>query len=118
MKALLSLAILILLPATVTPATIKLEAENFTSSHDIAIESIRLYPYNGCSGGAMLVGLDYPGEWVKYTISITAFGIYSPSIVSRGDIGQKYSLSMEITPSGEAGPIQTINFSFNGKGYG
>jgi len=118
MRILSFLTILMLLPAAVTPATLKIEAENFTSSHDIAIESIRLYPYTGCSGGAMLVGLDYPGEWVEYTIFISAFGIYAPSIQCRGDIGQAYSLSMDITPSGEAGPIQTIKFSFNGNGYG
>jgi len=118
MRIISILFIVILIPIAAISAIIRFEAEDYTSSHDTALEPIRVYPYSTCSGGAMLVGLDYPGEWVTYTISLSSYGIYEPSIRCRGDQNQTYSLNMEITPSGASGPTQIINLNFNGKGYG
>ncbi len=111
-------ALLVLLSNPLSSETIKIEAESFTSSYDVEYDVIRSAINTTCSGGYMLVGLDYPGEWVKYDLGVSAFGVYSANIRCQGDLGQSYSLRMIITSNDINDSPQSVDFNFTGKGYG
>ena len=104
-------------PVLAFSVTIRIEAENFTAYNDIAYKRISPAPGPGCSGGTMLIGLDYPDEWTEYSITVGAFGTYSVVMLCRGDIGERYRLSLKLTPQGDS-INQVIAFSFTGNGYG
>jgi hypothetical protein len=108
---------LILLSAPVSSQTVMIEAESYISSHDIDYGIIDGVPGPGCSGGDMLVGLDYPDEWVKYNVSISPYGEYAVSMKCRGDLGVQYRLQLAFLPE-QVGIGQTVSFQFTGAGYG
>lgn len=115
---LLALIALMLSSSPLSSATIKVEAETFTSYYDLEYELIRSAAGPSCSGGYMLVGLDYPNEWVKYEISVSSFGVYNANLMVRGDLNQPYSLRMEVTSNNINDNPQSVDFNFRGNGYG
>lgn len=114
------ITILLVLAVTSVPASSQLtriECESYSSSHDIDYGVIDGVPGPGCSGGDMLVGLDYPNEWVKYNASISPYGKYAVEMMCRGDLGVEYRLQLTFMPE-EIGPAQVVTFQFMGAGYG
>jgi len=109
--------VLTLLSAPASSQTVFIEGEGYFSSHDIDYGVISGVPGPGCSGGDMLVGLDYPDEWVKYNVSISPYGEYAVSMKCRGDLGVEYRLQLTFLPE-QVGMGQTVSFRFNGAGYG
>ncbi|UCG52139.1 MAG: hypothetical protein JSW58_00875 [Candidatus Latescibacterota bacterium] len=110
-------AVALLIPAAVLAQVLEIEAEEFTAHNDLAGMAIQSWPGSGCSGGFILIGLDFTGEWTEYDVSVSAFGYYSLSLKCIGELNQPYSLRMVFTPVGE-GTEQVVDFSFIGKGYG
>ncbi len=94
-----------------------IENENFTASHDIAYDLIQAMPDAGCHGESMLVGLDAYDEWVEYDLTVSAFGIWSVSMVCKGDFNVGYSLQMTATGK-DSGVSQTIDILYTGLGDG
>jgi hypothetical protein len=82
-------------------------AENFSLAHDIAMYPIR--SYNG-----LLDGLDFPGEWVEYSLPVLPFGTYQVHLRCWGD-PVPYMLHLMTYPAQGEEP-QTIAFDFTGKG--
>jgi hypothetical protein len=62
-----------------------------------------------------LQGLDYPGEWTKYALPVTAFGSYTVTMICWGDNAIPYHLRLYLTPQ-SGGDTQVIDFQFLGKG--
>ena len=108
----------LLIPVSAYPAKLTLEAENFVTYHDIDYKLIQKYFYEGCSSGFMLVGLDAPSEWTQYHLPVPgSFGTYNVIMKCRGDASVPYVLQLILT-SDSTGADQTIDFSFQGVGYG
>jgi hypothetical protein len=115
------IAILLVLTLPAMPArtqTIKVEAESFNASYDIDYGIIGSVPNSGCSGGNLLTGLDYPGEWVKYYVPVPIPDIYAAIMRCRGDMGAHYRLQLTIHPLAVGQPPQIVTFDFYGEGYG
>jgi len=106
-----ALIALMLLASQAAAEDVTMLAADYTASHDIAFVPIGVDP------GGMLIGLDYPGEWVEYHFSVSGFGTSRPFIAVRGDLGISYSMSMTVTARG-SGLSQTVQFDFTGAGYG
>ncbi|MCK4236301.1 MAG: hypothetical protein KAX38_04220 [Candidatus Krumholzibacteria bacterium] len=111
------LVFLLITPSSVYSLTIKIEAEDFTEYHDIALDSIRAAPAPGCSEGFILVGLDYNDEWTLYPFDLPVFGYFQVFMVYRGDYGVPYHLKITFYPE-IFGEPQTVDFNFYGQGYG
>jgi hypothetical protein len=112
--------ILLIVTAIAAPcysATIKIEAESYTSYKDTAGNRISFASNSECSGGFYLFGLDYTNEWVSYTVPISGYSTYKASMYLRGDLGVEYNLRLELTPV-EGGFTQTTYFNFIGLGFG
>ena len=86
-------------------------AQNYTASHNIQFDPI------GINAEGLLVGLDYPGEWVEFHFTVRRFGISSAFLAIRGNSGLAYSMTMELR--GDISSLrQSIEFDFIGAGYG
>lgn len=96
---------------------IRIEAENYDSYYDIANVPIQTKTSVSCSGGYIMAGLDYPGEWATYYIPIPDYGYYQVNLVCRGDWAVNYQIRLEMYPQ-TIGTPQTIQFNFTGLGYG
>lgn len=96
--------------------TVFIEAENYTDYHDITYEIIRSVPGSSCSGGYVLIGLDYPDEWTAYDAAVDSAGVYSVTLLCRGDIGVQYRLHLLLEEAGE--DPQVVDFNFTGAGFG
>lgn len=105
------------IPISTRSEEIIIEAEDFTDYHDIANDTIKSIPGSGCSGGYILVGLDYPDEWVAYPTDVDSHGVYSARAWFRGNLGQEYNLQLALIPD-TTGDTQTIDFTFVGTGFG
>ena len=112
----LALILAFMVPVTSFAATVQVEAEDFTDSHDIGFELIRAMTMSGCTNGAGMTGMDVVGEWVEYPLVVNAFGDYTFTIHYRGGPSQ-YSMLLHLT-GGTSGLVQTLDMSFPGYGYG
>jgi len=84
------------------------QAESFVASHDIGFAAIR-------SNLSVLEGLDYPGEWTAYEISVPVYGTYSVRMRCWGEISAPYHLHLVTYPV-EGEEVQTIDIDFTGLG--
>ena len=96
---------------------ILIEAEDYGSYSDIANVPIQTRTSVSCSGGYILAGLDYPGEWTTYYVPVPDYGYYKVNLVCRGDWAVNYQIRLELYPQ-TIGDPQTIQFHFTGLGYG
>jgi hypothetical protein len=120
MKNAICILVTVLCCAGISPAqsaTAEIEAEDYTDCLDIAFELIRADDAPSCTGGKMLVGLDFPDEWTEYTLNVSTFGDFKVSMKSRGDIAVDYTLCLTLTGNA-SGQSQTIDLTYNGNGYG
>lgn len=97
--------------------TITVEAEGYHSSQNIAMTPIQQYMLTGCSSGFVLYGLDYPGEWTGYSMSVSQHGTFSARLVAKGYAGFENHVRLEVTPAG-GGTTQTGTFVLTGDGLG
>lgn len=104
-----ALAVLVACGAgTVRADKITIQAESYSSSHNIDLDAIRAV-------GGTLYGLGYPGEWTQYTFDARAFGVYEALMLCWGELNVQYTLRLAIHDGSGVGD-QTITFSFTGKG--
>ena len=114
-SAITALAVLFLaLPATA--GRIQIEAENYASCNDVGDDVIRKVALSGCSGGYVLEGLDYAGEWTEYTLSVSEFGKFTVFVFSRGDLSVQFRFRLVLTGS-VSQATQTVELSFAGLGH-
>lgn len=106
------LACLVALPAYA--AQIVVEAEDYIDFYNYAFTYIGPLPV-GVGSIVTLQGLDYPGEWVDYTLPVSAYGSYSYSMICWGDYGVTYTFNLYFIPD-SGGDTQVITVSFVGKG--
>jgi hypothetical protein len=111
------LTILAVLAAPADAIRHLIEAETFTASNDIEYEIIRAALGDGCSGQMMLMGLDFPGEWVEYDVTFSAFGTWSVGVRARGDLGVAYTLRFTFTGT-QSGTSTSYDVYYTGRGYG
>ena len=104
-------------PIAIHAQAIIIEAEEFSDYHDTDFELIQEATVSGCSGGQVLIGLDYPAEWTGYTFSSDSMAIYKPYLEARGTAGYQYTLQLTITPDTMGSPI-IVDFTFTGVGFG
>jgi len=105
------------IPVSVFSQGVWIEAENYSASHDLGMDPIRPATLTGCSGNRILAGMDLPGEWTEYDLTVTDFGIYSVSMYCRGNSGQNYPFQMVLIEE-VSGDMQLIDISFVGNGMG
>jgi hypothetical protein len=106
-----------LAPHAVRAETVIVQSENYTVAYELLYSPIQIVSEAGCGGGYKLMGLDAPGEWVEYDLTISAFGSWSTFLVCRGDTGVNYHLQLTLTGKG-SGFSQTIDINFVGDQYG
>lgn len=105
----LAAALLALAPCLVRGADVFVQAESFTSFHDIELETIRVY------NGIVLIGLDAAGEWAEFQIAPPAFGTYTLMMRCWGTVNQPYLFRLVTRPVQGEEP-QTRTLSFVGRG--
>lgn len=93
-------------------AQIVVEAENYIDFYDYAFDPIAPLPVGII---VALQGPDYPGEWVEYTLPVSAYGSYSYSMICWGDYGVSYTFNLYFIPE-SGGATQAITVSFVGLG--
>jgi hypothetical protein len=98
-------------------SAILVEGESFTDYQNYSNVPIQAVAGPACSGGLMLIGLDYPGEWTKYNVPVEDYGYYAARMLCRGDLNINYIIRLEVYPPAIGMP-QTIEFSYTGRGYG
>jgi hypothetical protein len=108
----LSLLLLCLAVGPVSAAQIKVEAEDYIDSYDITYDPITTLTVGVVD---VLQGPDYSGEWVEYTLPVSAYGSYSFSMICWGDLNVSYIFNIYFIPD-SGGPQQMITASFTGKG--
>jgi len=109
----LALLIICLAAAPARAAQIVVEAENFNNFYDYANDPIVSYTVGTTL--VTLYGLDSFGEWVEYTLPVTAYGSYSFSMICWGDLGVTYTYNVYFIPE-SGGDTQAITASFTGTG--
>jgi hypothetical protein len=110
MKRLVAFAVAVMLAPCLAGATdVYVQAESFTDFNNIMPENIRAY--NGS-----LLGLDYPGEWAEFQVSVSTFGTYLLSVRVWGEANTPYLFHLKTRPIRGEDP-QTITISFAGRGY-
>lgn len=115
---LLAICALVAVSAPASHATrVLVEAESYTDSYDLEYEPIRQAVATTCSGQFMLVGLDYPGEWTEYDITIGDFGTWSVGLRCRGDAGVSYTFRFTFTGT-TSGTSTSYDVYYTGAGYG
>jgi hypothetical protein len=64
------------------PVEFKVEIEDYVDSHDDEEGSMYIVAAacSQASGGAMVRGLDYPGEWVEIPFTVPAYGTYEVTL--------------------------------------
>jgi hypothetical protein len=95
----------------------EIQTEDFSTCHDVALVPIHKEPSPSCSGGYMLLGLDCPGEWAEYPLSVTDFGDWSVTLKCRGDAGVSHTFRLTCTGT-QSGSSESIEITFVGVGYG
>lgn len=110
MKAIAAILVLILAcrPEAAQAVKITVQAETYSSSHNVDWDAIR-------SIGGRLYGLGAAGEWTQYTFTTGDFGVYEVLMLCWGELNMPYSLSLTVYDGSVIGN-QTIYFSFTGKG--
>ena len=94
-----------------------IEAENFTHNENIRHKPFQSVEESGCKGGKMLIGLDYPQEWVAYELKVESAGTYGIRFFARADSGQRIKLRLTLAPD-IGGEPRSANISYTGRGYG
>jgi hypothetical protein len=102
-------AIVVLAPCFAGATDVYVQAESFTSSYNIMPENIR-------ASSTVLVGLDYPGEWAEFQVSVSEFGTYLFTMRCWGNENAPYLFHLATRPVHGEDP-QVINVSFTGRGY-
>ena len=104
-------------PVTLFAQRLAIEAETYTASNETGGAQIQSLPLSGCSGGYFLYGLDTPGEWVQYDVTLSGSGTFSFTLKCRGVVNRDYGFHLVFTPVG-GGEAQTVDFTFVGMEYG
>ncbi len=106
------LSLILSFPAPAALAkNIKIEAIDFSASHNISLTTIGASPYG------YLMGLDYKNEWVEYEFSLVDSSANRAQIYLRGWDGTDFHMQMTVTEDGTFN-IQTFDFYFTGAGLG
>ena len=105
------------IPLSVSAQRLAIEAEAYTASNETGGAAIQSLPLSGCSGGYFLYGLDTPGEWVQYDVTLSDSGAFSFALKCRGVFDRQYGFRLVFTPV-DGGEPQTVDFTFVGMGFG
>jgi hypothetical protein len=104
--------------AAVADELVRFEGEHFGLTHNIGLENIQILTGSSCSGGYMLYGLDYPGEWVEYNqVHIDTLGYYVPRARIMGEYQARYEIQLTFTPC-LGGDSETSVITVFGSGFG
>lgn len=116
LMAILSVAFSVI-PVSLSAQRLAIEAESYTASNETGGAAIQSLPLSGCSGGYFLYGLDTPGEWVQYDVTLGGSGTFSFTLKCRGVFSREYGFRLVLTPV-DGGEPQTVDFTFVGMGFG
>jgi hypothetical protein len=88
-------------------APIRIEAEAYTDSLNVG--GARIQAVNG-----ILYGLDYAGDWTRYNLATTDFGLYTVSMHVWGAAGVSYQIRLIAEDADENERV--LDFYFTGQG--
>ena len=110
MRRIILLCVLLLLAAagTASAKDALFEAESYENSHNIAFQSF-------ITVNEWLQGLDYPGEWLAYTLEPDGYGTAMPMLYLMGNENIDYHIQVILTPTDFVGR-QTVDVFFRGAG--
>lgn len=110
--ALLSLPVLMAFtPSPSSAKDIVLPADSYVTSHNQGLGLI------GSCGTGCLTGLDYPGDWVEYSVMVAEFGTYETMVYVQGMENVDFHLRMTLTAEGSV-DVQQFDLNFTGVGFG
>jgi hypothetical protein len=99
--------IMLLVPASIGAVTIHINAIDYTSFNNACGTGIR--DVNGALGG-----LDCPGDWVRYPLTLNAYGTYSVTVRCWGVLNAQYLLHLIVEDFEQN--AQVVDIAFTGKG--
>ena len=97
---------------------IEWEGEDFDGGLNLAGYSFGTDPCMNASDGFMLMGLDWPGEYVDYWVELPCDCDYTPSICVQGFLSTTNTLRMTFVERDDPGMATESIFTFAGEGYG
>jgi len=113
LAAALGILIVGALPALASP-TIQVEAEDYSSYHDLGGMLIQNVPCVGTSGSTVTDGIDVPGEWINLSLNIQTAGCYRVIGAFQSKTGYQISVLLTIVGARTA----PVSFEFVGEGLG
>lgn len=110
MRRIIPLCVVLLIAAAGTASAKDeyFQAESYENSHNIAFQ-------NFITVNGWLQGLDYPGEWLAYTLEPDGYGTAMPTLLLMGEDGIDYHIQVTLTPTDFVGQ-QTVDVFFRGAG--
>ena len=94
-----------------------IELEDYSASLNVGGTPLFVVQETACTGGALLKGLDAPGDWAEYELSAGPLGSWVMAIRVRGDDDVRYFFDVTFTGA-RTGTTQSITVEFVGQGYG
>ena len=95
----------------------RIEAEDFTESHNIGGASILANLCNGASGGKAVDGMDGEGEWIKVPVRVPVSGTYQAFLQYQAEARDTMEVSIEIEGCGSPNPSAVFDVN-HGAGIG
>ena len=106
-------------PAIAETVTLELEGESYSCGvGDIGGYDFYFRACGGASGGGMLGGLDWAGEWVGYYMTLPEDNEYRPFLCMQSDMGTVSTLRMKFVARGPDPRVVESVFQFTGQGIG
>jgi hypothetical protein len=100
--------------------TIKIEAESYWWGHEAGGQTNSVGTCaEGASGGKVVTGLDYPGDWIQMEALVSEPMFFRISLRSAEDVGLRAKFAIQFLPLGP-GPIPATDTvtTVAGKGVG
>jgi len=100
-------ALLFLLIGAAPVGALRIEAESFALTHNIAPDPITV-------SAGVLYGLDFENEWARYSVQPVLPGAYAVQLKCWGLLNYPYH--MQVVLESAPGSTQTVDLQFTGRG--
>jgi hypothetical protein len=105
-------ALSLVLPTAVAAQTIiQLEAENMTAWYNTAGLGIVPVSCGAARGGVAVDGVDAPGEYIEWPLTLTQDLVFRDSLRTAGATGVVRNFTIQFLPAGGGPPVATENLT-------
>ena len=117
-RLLLGLILIALLCLSAHAQTIIVEAESYIAHHDEGGNAIYRASCSGASGGEVVEGFDFPGDWIEMILNVPDNGSFADSLRSGGLLNAESDLQSTVFGAGPSGEDLVSAFHTVGQGIG